>query len=277
MKDYIIEKLDKYCKSNDEIKALFYIKEDNNNEHFASVYLIMKDIIIGKIREDLKKVFDNYVLINKKRDFFKIDKRDQQFSKFEVYTKDSTKIEVSIVHEDLSSDFIENLRGGLNFIYDSENIYENIEKKERLYKLPKDYEFEQTSKNFFSLCLDTSFSLLSRDRISAGFKMQDLKDELFKLLNWYIIDKYKGGMDAGAYGKNLVHTLEADLKADLLEVFSNSDSYHTYTAIFKACHIYRKIGMDFAYKHKLTYPKEDDVYSLKLLRKNYKKMESLMV
>lgn len=276
MKDYIIEKLDKYCQSNDEIRALFYIKEDNNNEHFASVYLIMKDIIIGKIKDDLKKVFDDYVLINKKRDFFKIDKRDQQFTKFEVYTKDSTKVEVSIVHEDLALDFIENLRGSLNFIYDEENIYQNIEKKESLYELPKDYEFEQTSKDFFSLCLDTSFSLLSRDRISAGFKMQEMKNELFKLLNWYIIDKYKGGMDAGDYGKNLVHTLEADLKDDLLEVFSNADSYHTYTAIFKACHIYRKLGMDFAQKHKLTYPKEDDVYSLKLLRKNYKKMESMM-
>lgn len=276
MKNYIVEKLEDYSKSNDKIKALFYIKEDNNDEHFSEVYLLMKEIIISKMKEDLEKIFDDYVLINKKKDFFRIDKRDQQFTKFEIFTMDSTKIIVNIIHYDLKGDFVKSLKGDLNFVYDEENIEGELEREENLYKLPKAYEFEECSKNFFSLSLDTSFSLLSRDKISAGFKMQALRDELYRLLNWYIIDKYNGGMDIGEYGNNLIHTLEANLKDDIVEVFSNPDIIDTYTAIFKLCQIFRKIGMEFAKKNNFTYPKRDDVYSLKLLRKNYKKMESLL-
>lgn len=277
MKNYIIEKLEDYSKSNDKIKALFYIKEDNNDEHFSEIYLLMKEIIISKMKEDLEKIFDDYALINKKKDHFKLDKGEQQFTKFEIYTMDSTKITVNIIHYDLKEDFVKNLKGDLNFVYDEEEIESDLEREENIYKMPKAYEFEECSKNFFSLSLDTSFSLLSRDKISAGFKMEALRDELYKLLNWYIIDKYNGGMNIGNYGDNLIHTLEADLRDEIVEIFSNSEIIDTYTAIFKACQIFRKIGMEFAKKNNFTYPKRDDVYSLKLLRKNYKKMESLLV
>lgn len=276
MKSYIIEKLEDYSKSNDKIKALFYIKEDNTDDHFSQVYLIMSEIIIAKIKEDLEKIFDDYVLINKKKSHFKLDKRDQQFTKFEIFTLDSTKIIVNIIHKDLAVDFTKLIRGSIEFVYDEDELKDKIEREENLYLLPKTYEFDECSKNFFSLCLDTSFSLLGRDKISAAFKMQTLRDELFKLINWYIIDKYNRGMDAGYFGKNLIHTLEANHKDDLLKIFSNPEIEDTYTAIFKACQIFRKIGMEFAKKQGFIYPKREDVYTLKLLRKNYKKLESLL-
>ena len=107
--------------------------------------------------------------------------------------------------------------------------------------------------------------------------MQAMRDELFKLLNWYIIDKFNQGMDAGESGKNFIHTLEADLKEELILTFRSNDIMDFYSSIFASCQLFRKVGMKLGEKFEFSYPKKDDVYTLKLLRKNFKKMESLQV
>ena len=52
MKSYIIEKLKDYSKSNEKVKAIFFVKEDNNNEYFANIYAVYSDIIISKIKDE---------------------------------------------------------------------------------------------------------------------------------------------------------------------------------------------------------------------------------
>ncbi|MDU3153643.1 MAG: aminoglycoside 6-adenylyltransferase [Anaerococcus hydrogenalis] len=277
MKNYIIEKLRDYSKSNEKVKAIYFVKEDNNNEYFANIYAVYSDIIISKIKDKLENIFDDYAIVNKRKDFFKHDKKNQQFTKFEIYTNDSTKISLNIISNDLAGDFIKLCPGNIEFICDEINLKEEISENNVVYKLPREFEFDESSKNFFSLALDVSFYLMSRDIISAGFKMQAMRDELFKLLNWYVIDKFNKTKDAGEFGENLIHTLEAEIKDDLILTFGSRDVVDVYNSIFKACHLYRKIGMDFAEKLDFSYPKRDDVYTLKLLRKNYKKMESLEV
>ncbi|MBS5989147.1 aminoglycoside 6-adenylyltransferase [Anaerococcus hydrogenalis] len=277
MKNYIIEKFNDYSKSNDKVKAIYFVKEENNNEHFANIYAVYSDIIISKIKEDLENIFNDYALINKRKDYFKHDKKNQQFTKFEIYTNDSTKIGLTIISLDLAGDFIKLCPGNIEFISDQINLKEEVTDNKEVYKLPRGFEFDEASKNFYSLALDVSFYLMSRDMISAGFKMQAMRDELFKLLNWYIIDKFNRAKDAGEFGENLIHTLEADIKEDVLMTFGAKDIGDIYNSIFKACQLYRRIGMELADKFDFTYPKRDDVYTLKLLRKNYKKMESLEV
>lgn len=277
MKSYIIEKFKDYSKSNDKVKAIFFIKEENNNEHFANVYAVFSEIIISKIKEDLEKVFDDYAIINKKKDSFDFDKKNQQFTKFEIYTNDSTKISINILVEDRADEFIKLCPGNIEFVCDEMNLKEEVAEANLVFKLPREFEFDECGKNFFSLALDVSFNLLSRDMISAGFKMQAMRDELFKLLNWYIIDKFNQGMDAGESGKNFIHTLEADLKEELILTFRSNDIIDFYSSIFASCQLFRKVGMKLAEKFEFSYPKKDDVYTLKLLRKNFKKMESLQV
>ncbi|WP_058991285.1 aminoglycoside 6-adenylyltransferase [Anaerococcus rubeinfantis] len=277
MKSYIIEKFKDYSKSNEKVKAIFFIKEENNNEYFTNVYAVFSEIIISKIKEDLEKVFDDYAIINKRKDSFEFDKKNQQFTKFEIYTNDSTKISINILVEDRAGEFIKLCPGNIEFVCDEINLKEEVENANLVYKLPREFEFDECGKNFFSLALDVSFNLMSRDMISAGFKMQAMRDELYKTLNWYIIDKFNQGMDAGESGKNFIHTLEADLKEELILTFRSSDIMEFYSSIFAACQLFRKVGMKLAEKFEFSYPKKDDVYTLKLLRKNFKKMESLQV
>ena len=277
MKSYIIEKFKDYSKSNEKVKAIFFVKEDNNSGYFANIYVVFADIIISKIKEDLEKVFDDYAIINKRKDSFEFDKKNQQFTKFELYTNDSTKISINIIVEDRASDFIKLCPGNIEFISDQINLKEEVTDNKEVYKLPRGFEFDEASKNFYSLALDVSFYLMSRDMICAGFKMQAMRDELFRLLDWYVVDKFNQAKNAGELGENLIHTLEADIKEDVLMTFGAKDIGDIYNSIFKACQLYRRIGMELANKFDFTYPKRDDVYTLKLLRKNYKKMESLEV
>ena len=70
MKNYIIEKLRDYSKSNEKVKTIFFVKEDNNNEYFANIYAVYSDIIISKIKDELENIFDDYAIVNKRKDFF---------------------------------------------------------------------------------------------------------------------------------------------------------------------------------------------------------------
>ena len=49
-----------------------------------------------------------------------------------------------------------------------------------------------------------------------------------------------------------------------------------YNSLFKACVLFRRLAMNMCNVLGYAYPKEIDVESLKILRSNYKKLESFL-
>ena len=273
----IKEKLKKYADSNEKISSMFFIDKINSSKQTFEVYTLVEDVIISKMQEELEEIFDDIILINKRKGYFKVDKKTQQYTKFEIYMKDSSKLIENIVSEDLALDFIQNLNRKLNFIYDKNALEEKITQEDVEYKRARDFEFENCIRNFYAEALDISFYLLERNNISALVKMEKLRSELLNMVNWHLIEKFSRKKDMGDNGENLKYTLEAEDYEILEETFSCAKIEEIYKSLFKACQLFRKLGLDLSEKLSYPYLKKEDVDSMKILRHNYKKIESILL
>ena len=63
---------------------------------------------------------------------------------------------------------------------------------------------------------------------------------------------------------------------DMLAEVNNNEAGNIYNSLFKACILFRKVGMAEAEDLGFEYDRQTDVKTLKLLRNNYKKLESFL-
>jgi hypothetical protein len=276
MKTDIKEKLLKYAEEKEEILSLFYLKSRNSTDEFTEVYTVVNEIIISKMQEELSSIFDNIVLENKKKDFFKIGKKSQQYTILEVFTRNNGKITENIILEEFAEDFIKSLPNDLEYIYDNMELKEKTSGYRYAYNLPKQYEFEECIRSFFALSLEVSYLLVQRDRIAASLKMQNLRKELLRMVDRYIINKFSKTKNSGLDYENISSVLETEYRDLAFETFSSSEILEIYHSLFKSCQLFRKLGLIMAHNLKFNYLKREDVEVLKILRENYKKIESLI-
>ncbi|MDU3177206.1 aminoglycoside 6-adenylyltransferase [Anaerococcus sp.] len=275
MRNDINNKLISYAKTNDAIESIFCIKNENYDS-FYKVYTIVNDIIIGKLEEELVGLFDDVILVNRIKEEFSIDKSKVPFTSINIYKKDNTKITESIISSEYTDVFLKTLPKDIEFIYtkigtDRLDINENFK-----YEVPKEYEFVSTIRNFFASAIEVSLYISEKDEIAASLKMQEVRNYLLSMINFYIKDKYAYTMDKGYDGQKLKSTLDVDTKEKFLLTYHHEDFMDIYNSLFKACVLFRKIAMQLAIDLGYEYPKKIDVESLKILRANYKKLESFL-
>ena len=275
MRNDVNNKLISYAKTNDAIGSIFCIKNENYDS-FYKVYTIVNDIIIGKLEEELVGLFDDVILVNRIKEEFSIDKSKVPFTSINIYKKDNTKITESIISSEYADVFLKTLPKDIEFIYtkigtDRLDINENFK-----YEVPKEYEFVSTIRNFFASAIEVSLYISEKDEIAASLKMQEVRNYLLSMINFYIKDKYAYTMDKSYDGQKLKSTLDVDAEEKFLLTYHHEDFMDIYNSLFKACVLFRKIAMQLAIDLGYEYPKKIDVESLKILRANYKKLESFL-
>ena len=275
MRNDIKKRLVDYGRDKESIVSIFCLKS-NTNEEFIDIYTVVDEVIIGRLEEDLKILFDDIILMTRVKDSFDLEKGKQNYTIIQAYKKDNIKISESIIAKDLAKDFIKSLPKDIEFIYN--NPKENVlqANKDFKYSLPKEYEFKTCVDNFFGKAIEVSLYISQKDPISACLKMDDLRDELIKMLDFHIINKFYGLKNTGKDGSNLIHTLSKEYRDDLELTFPTNDLLDIYNCLFKACGLFRKVGMAEAENLGFYYNKEADVNTLKLLRDNYRKLESFL-
>ena len=115
-----------------------------------------------------------------------------------------------------------------------------------------------------------------KDEIASCIKMEELRKYLLNVIDFYIKEKYSYTMDKGYDGQKLKSTLEVDIKEDYLMTYHHEDLLDIYNSLFKACVLFRKLSMNLCDINEFVYPKQTDVETMKLLRSNYKKLESFL-
>ena len=144
------------------------------------------------------------------------------------------------------------------------------------YESPKEYEFLSTIRNFFANAIEVSLYISEKDEIAASLKMEELRGYLLSMIDFYVKEKYAYTMDKGYDGQKLKSTLDLDTKENFLLTYHHEDLMDIYNSLFKACVLFRKLAMQMCQSLGYAYPKEIDVESLKILRSNYKKLESFL-
>ena len=79
MRDDIKKRFIDYGNDKDSIVSIFYVKS-NTNDEFIDLYTVVDEIIIGKLEEELKFLFDDIILINRSKNSFEIDKNKQNYT-----------------------------------------------------------------------------------------------------------------------------------------------------------------------------------------------------
>lgn len=275
MRNDINNKLISYAKTNDAIESMFCIKNENYDS-FYKVYTIVNEIIIGKLEEELVGLFDDVVLVNRIKEEFTIDKAKVPFTSINIYKKDNTKITESIISSDYADVFIKKLPSDIDFIYNKPGVDRLDTNINFRYESPKEYEFLSTIRNFFANAIEVSLYISEKDEIAASLKMEELRGYLLSMIDFYVKEKYAYTMDKGYDGQKLKSTLDLDTKENFLLTYHHEDLMDIYNSLFKACVLFRKLAMQMCQSLGYAYPKEIDVESLKILRSNYKKLESFL-
>ncbi|MFO3666090.1 aminoglycoside 6-adenylyltransferase [Anaerococcus sp. ENR0831] len=275
MRNDINNQLISYAKTNDAIESMFCIKNENYDS-FYKVYTIVNEIIIGKLEEELVGLFDDVVLENRIKEEFTIDKAKVPFTSINIYKKDNTKITESIISSDYADVFIKKLPSDIDFIYNKPGVDRLDTNNNFRYESPKEYEFLSTIRNFFANAIEVSLYISEKDEIAASLKMEDLRGYLLSMIDFYVKEKYVYTMDKGYDGQKLKSTLDLDTKENFLLTYHHEDLMDIYNSLFKACVLFRKLAMQMCQSLGYAYPKEIDVESLKILRSNYKKLESFL-
>lgn len=275
MRNDISNKLIAYAKKNSSIESMFYIKNENYDSFFK-VYAIVNEIIIGKLEDELVGIFDDVILVNRTKDEFNLDKSKIPYTSINVYKKDNIKITESIISSEYADDIIKTLPSDIEFIYNKPG-FERLEvNKNFRYDPPKEYELTSTIRNFFATAIEVSMYINEKDELAACLKMEELRKYLLNVIDFYIKEKYSYTMDKGYDGQKLKSTLEIDIKEDYLMTYHHEDLLDIYNSLFKACVLFRKLSMSLCDTNGFVYPKQTDVESMKLLRSNYKKLESFL-
>lgn len=275
MRNDISQKIKDYAKANPAIESIFYVKSLNNDE-FYSIYTVASEIIIAKLEEEFQNLFDDVIFVNRVKEKIEIDKNKFSFTTIDLYKMDNIKVSESIISSDVAKDFIKTLPTDIEFLYNKAGSEALLPNKEFAYKSVKEYEFSQTIKNFFAYAIEVSLYLNQNNALAAAIKMEDLRSELVKMLKIHVINKFKGGRNIGKDGREFAHTLSKEYKDDLEDTFHDMNPLNIYNSLFKATILFRKVGMAEAEELGFEYDKQTDVRTLKLLRNNYKKLESFL-
>ncbi|MCI5839647.1 MAG: aminoglycoside 6-adenylyltransferase [Peptoniphilaceae bacterium] len=275
MENKLIEKL-KYLGLKDYIKSIFMVESDNKSAYFNYVYIIVDDPKIFQIENDLINLIEKSVLVNRSKDHFLVYGKKQNFTKIKIFSEEFNLLEVSIISDEFKEEFFKNLSNDINFIIDKENYSSFVIKNYKLFDLPKPYEYEFCIREFFSNILESSYAIKERDLMTANFKLQNAREELIKMANWYIIDKYNGTKSAGKDGDHLKYTVTKEIKDFILRSFSSGEVFDLYEGIFNCCSIFRNMGLYLDKHEELNYLKKEDVEIIKILRKQYKETDSIL-
>lgn len=275
MRSDISQKIKEYAIKNPAIESIFCVKRFNDDE-FYKIYTVVNDIIIGKLEEELKSLFDDVIFVRRVKESKKIEKKDISYTTIDLYKMDNTKVSETIISNEIAKDFINTLPADIEFLYNMQASQSLRANDDFTYEPIKDYEFEKTVKSFFAYAIEVSLYIKQNNYLAASIKMDDLRKELIKILGLHIIIKYRGKRDMGHDGRDLVHSLSIDYKQAFEESFHDIDPLNIYNSLFKSCVLFRKLGMECADELGFSYDKETDVKTMRLLRNNYKKLESFL-
>ena len=85
-----------------------------------------------------------------------------------------------------------------------------------------------------------------------------VRDQLTKMIDWYIGLKTQFSRNPGKYGKYVQQYLEPELWELLLKTYSDAGYENTWEALFATCALFRQMALELAGHYGFDYRQEDD-------------------
>lgn len=123
-----------------------------------------------------------------------------------------------------------------------------------------------TAKQFFDCCNEFWWvspyvaKALWRDELTnaKAFLEEFVREELMKMLDWYVGVKTGFQKSTGKHGKYLRQFLEPELWEMLLQTYPDADPEHIWQALLDTCDLFRAVALVVADHFEYEYPYKDD-------------------
>jgi aminoglycoside 6-adenylyltransferase len=131
--------------------------------------------------------------------------------------------------------------------------------KDYLHKPPTAKAFVDCCNEFWWVCPYVAKGLWRQEIIYAKYFLDHtVRDQLMKMIIWYVGMKVEFSQSAGKVGRHLEHYLEPELWALLLRTYSDADYDRTWTALETMCDLFKRTGVLVAGHFGYDYPQLDD-------------------
>ena len=125
-------------------------------------------------------------------------------------------------------------------------------------KPPSAKAFSDACNEFWWVCPYVAKGLWRGEIIYSKYMLESvLREELMKMLAWYIGGKTQFKKDPGKHGKNFKKYLEADLWALLLRTYSGADAEDIWDALLAMCDLFRTAANQLAKQFNFEYPENE--------------------
>jgi len=122
--------------------------------------------------------------------------------------------------------------------------------------------------NEFWWCLNNVAKGIARDERPYAMEMYNchVRDMLNHMVSWYIGISTDFSVSSGKMGKYFKNHLPADIYAEYLATYSDSEPNHLWEAVFAGCALFRKLALAVAKKLGFHYRLDEDENMNKYLR-----------
>jgi aminoglycoside 6-adenylyltransferase len=128
-----------------------------------------------------------------------------------------------------------------------------------LTKPPSGKQFAGCCNEFWWVCPYVAKGLWRAELSYAKYMLDTVvRDELMKMLTWYIGMKTQFQINPGKYGKKYKHYLESELWDLLVSTYSDAEYDHTWEALINMGNLFRKTAIAVAEHFHFSYPYDDD-------------------
>lgn len=267
--NYFLNKKDDFSK-NDNIKSIIYISENENQtitkkylhqivfgvEDYSEMKFLINtfnkdsNIVLSKISEEIliNVKYTNYIVLYEDANMHQLIFLDNKDLK--EYIKLYKKYLIIIDKDDILADEI-------NSQYDSNWVIPN-----------KDIFIEECIEFFIEL-VQVALNYEEKNVSKAIILKNSILDRLVYMINSYLSIKYKNGIKVNQYGHNFSVYLEKDYYEEYLYILLSDGKEELWTSIFKSAQLFRSIALHIADTEDYTYPKKEDVHTMKILRDLY--------
>jgi aminoglycoside 6-adenylyltransferase len=119
--------------------------------------------------------------------------------------------------------------------------------------------FADCCNEFWWVCPYVAKGLWREEILYAKYFLDHfVRDQLDKMIAWYVGQKTQFSRNPGKYGKYLRQVLEPELWEMLLRTYADADYAHTWDALHTTCALFRRLALQVAGHFGFDYPHGDD-------------------
>ncbi len=124
---------------------------------------------------------------------------------------------------------------------------------------PTEKAFEDCCNEFWWVAPGVAKGLWRQEPTYAKYVQEHfLREQLMKMLGWYVGVKWDFAGSPGKWGKYLEGMLEPELWAMLRETYSDADEENAWKALFTMCELFRVAAKEVSARFGFEYRQEDD-------------------